>query len=109
MKPEKKDWQYRFLDAERPAIIDAAPSPLPEAIDFAAAISELENSRRAFITASAPARRLIEHGGGDARPPAVVHANSGVARSGKRTGHRKNDAIDPNRKSTVDLCRISSP
>jgi hypothetical protein len=34
----KRDWQ--------------SPSPSPDAIDFAAAISELEDSRRAFITAS---------------------------------------------------------
>lgn len=30
MKPEKQDWQCRFLDEERLAIIAAAPSPLPE-------------------------------------------------------------------------------
>jgi hypothetical protein len=40
MMPEKQDWQYRFLDEERLAIIEAAPSPLRDAIDLAAAISE---------------------------------------------------------------------
>ena len=43
MKPAKQDWQYRFLEEERLAIIEAAPSPLPDAIDLAAAISELED------------------------------------------------------------------
>jgi hypothetical protein len=43
MKPEKQDRPYRFLDEERLAIIEAAPSPLPDAIDLAAAISELED------------------------------------------------------------------
>jgi hypothetical protein len=39
MKPEKQDWSDKFLDEERLAIIEAAPSPLPDAIDLAAAIS----------------------------------------------------------------------
>jgi hypothetical protein len=43
MKAEKQDWQYRFLDEERPAIIEGAPSPLPDAIDLIAPISELED------------------------------------------------------------------
>jgi hypothetical protein len=42
MKPANQVWQYRFLDKEQLAIIEAAPSPLPDAIDLAAAISELE-------------------------------------------------------------------
>jgi hypothetical protein len=33
MKPRKQDWQYRLLDEERLAIIEAA---LPDAIDLAA-------------------------------------------------------------------------
>ena len=42
MKPEKQDWEYRYLDEKRPAIIEALPSPMREAIDLNAAISELE-------------------------------------------------------------------
>jgi hypothetical protein len=44
MKPEKQDWEYRYLDEKRRAIIEAAPSPMPDAIDVDAAISELEDS-----------------------------------------------------------------
>ena len=43
MKPEKQDWEYRYLDEKRPAIIEALPSPMPDAIDLAAAISVLED------------------------------------------------------------------
>jgi hypothetical protein len=43
MKSEKQDWPYRFLDEERLAIIEAGPSLLPDLIDLAAAISELED------------------------------------------------------------------
>lgn len=39
MKPEKQDWPYRFLDEERLVMIEGAPSPLPDAIDLAAAIN----------------------------------------------------------------------
>lgn len=42
MKPEREDYQYR-LDEVRLAIIEAAPSPLPDAIGLAAALSELED------------------------------------------------------------------
>jgi hypothetical protein len=42
MKPEKQDRPYRFLDEKRQAIIEAAPSPMPDAINLDAAISELE-------------------------------------------------------------------
>ena len=43
MKTEKQDWEYRYLDEKRQAIIEAAPSPMREAIDLAAAISALED------------------------------------------------------------------
>ena len=43
MKAEKQDWEYRFLDEEQQAIIEAAPSSSPDGIDLAAAISELED------------------------------------------------------------------
>jgi hypothetical protein len=39
MRPESQIWLRRFLDEERLAIIEAAPSPLPDAIDLASAIS----------------------------------------------------------------------
>src|SRR5690242_7933519 len=44
MNAEKKGWEYRYSDEERQEIIDAAPSPLPNGIDLAAAIRELECS-----------------------------------------------------------------
>jgi|SRR5271166_4176164 len=34
MKLEKQDWQYRWIDEERLAIIEAAPSPLPATIEL---------------------------------------------------------------------------
>ena len=36
------DWEYRYLDEKRQAIIEAAPSPMPDAIDLDTAISVLE-------------------------------------------------------------------
>jgi hypothetical protein len=44
MKAKKEDWEYRYSDDERQAIIDAAPSPLADGIDLDPEIRQLEDS-----------------------------------------------------------------
>jgi hypothetical protein len=58
MKPEKQDWEYRFLMKSNWRSLRAAASPLSDAIDLAAAVSELEDRASIYhgIGLRAPAR-----------------------------------------------------
>ncbi|MGX9426269.1 MULTISPECIES: hypothetical protein [Bradyrhizobium] len=45
----KEEWEFRYSDQERQAIVHAAPSPAPHGVDLDAEIRELEDAASIYI------------------------------------------------------------